>query len=190
MFVLSRTQTELSVKLEPAFHDVPQGLALLQYEPREVSVLLRGNERLLRQLSPGDIRLSISLKGLKEGRNFMPLKDAYVQRPGFLRVEGLSPSGIWVELRPVGRRLLPVRADIRGSPQEGFMIERIEVSPGEVMVEAFQEELAGFNSVLTETLDISRASQSVVETLRVVKPPRALRIQPQEVVVKVVIRKR
>lgn len=106
-FILFRNQAEINVDIKPVFNNVPEGMIVAQIRPEVISVTIRGNSRLLKQLKSTDIQFRIDLKNAAPGRVFVPANSERLKLPQHLGLVGVTPSGVWVVLEKTAQKGAP-----------------------------------------------------------------------------------
>lgn len=187
MFVISRGQTDISLEVQVGFRDIPTGLQLAGGKSRTVTVGIRGHERFIKELNPGDVHVYVDMGGLKRGVHQLRIRSRNVRLPSPLRVVSVTPSSLNVQLEESLKKTVPVRAVVAGRPGEGFKAVSVEVMPPEVVVEGVVSEVRRIKAVETVPVDVTSASDTVVREARVVKPGGSMSTEPDSVTVKVVI---
>jgi YbbR domain-containing protein len=189
-FVLLRTQSEISMEIEPEIRNLPEDYCLMEKKPASVTVVVRGNERLLARLKPSDVRLSVSMPEPKEGRMSVPVSAGDVKLPPHTGLVSMSPSEVRVSLaRRIGLVKLPVKPSVTGRPAKGYAVDRIEVSPESVEVRCLREEFRSLASLSTSPIDVSGAENDITEDAAVISPDRTAMVEPEQVTVKIRLRK-
>ncbi|MDA8172209.1 MAG: CdaR family protein [Nitrospiraceae bacterium] len=189
-FVQFRGQTEMTVEVEPEFSKLPAALAVAEKRPNAIDVTLKGNELVLKRLKPGDIRIPLQLKDMETGRIFIPLAKSDVYTPPHISVVSVSPSGIWLYIEHKASVILPVEPDIKGRPAPGFTVYEVQTTPDRAEAEGPKETLSRLDSLKTEPIDISGASDSLDKDVDIKIPDDIDKVEPRQVGVKVVIRRK
>ncbi|MDI6745172.1 MAG: CdaR family protein, partial [Thermodesulfovibrionales bacterium] len=60
-FVISKGQSEISFDVPVELKNIPPGLESVKYGTKNVSVSLKGQDRLLRNIKPSDVRVHVDL---------------------------------------------------------------------------------------------------------------------------------
>lgn len=186
-FVLFRSQVEVSMEVTPTFKQAPEALSVVEVNPEAVTVLLKGNERILGRLRPSDIKLVLNLKEGERGKTFIPIERDDIKTPPHVSPVSYKPTGIWVVLESTVKLTLPVRPDILGQPGQGYAVERIEVMPDMVEVEGAGEEMKS-SHLTTEPIDISGLTATLAKDVRI-KAPAGAALKPEQVKVRITIRR-
>lgn len=186
MFVISRGQSELSLEVPVVYRDLPTGLQVAGAE-KTVTLVVRGHERFIRNLSPEDIHVSVNVADLKKGIHPYRVTRSDVKLPAALRVVSIFPSAINVQAEETLKKRVHVTPVVTGTPLEGFRRGMVEVVPEEVMVEGMVNEVRRLQSLETEPVDVSSASATVVAEAKIRKPGGSVLPEVNTVTVRVVI---
>lgn len=187
MFVMSRGQSSVSLEVPVVFQNVPPGLQVSGEKSRTVTVEVRGHERFIRDLRPGDVHVSLDMEGLKKGIRQYRITRANVKHPSTLRVVSISPSSLNVHAEETLKKTVRIMPVIAGEPLKGFRTSAVEVVPAEATVEGLVNEMRRMNTLETEPVDISSASETVVTEAKILKPDTSIKTDIEAVTVRVVI---
>ena len=189
-FVLFRGQAEISMDMEPQLTNLPADLTVAEKKPEVLSVLLKGNELVLKRLKPSDIKIPLELKEMETGRFFVPVDRQDVRTPPHISVVSVSPDGVWVYLEKRASAMLPVKPEIMGRPTRGFSISSISIAPDKAEVRGPRETVGKIEALKTEPIDISGINDTLEKDIAIKVPEDVERVIPGEVRVKIVIRRK
>lgn len=186
-FVISRGQSGVSMEVPVQFRDVPVGLTLSGKSDQSVTITLKGHDKVLRELRPEEVTVSMSVSGLKMGTNNVPLAAAKVDVPSTLRVASIKPSALTLFAEETIRKSVPIKVVISGLPLEGYTTRYIEVQPSVVNIEGVKSQVKDLKVIYTEPVEISGAKSNVNETVKLSMDGKAISADTLLVDVKVVI---
>ena len=69
-FVISKGQSEISIDVPMELKNIPQGLESIKQGVKSVNVSLKGQDRILRNMKPSDVRVHVDLSKAKKGREY------------------------------------------------------------------------------------------------------------------------
>lgn len=188
-FVNTMGRAEVSMEAKVNFRNIPEGMTPIRQDTDTLRLRVEGHERVLKNIRPSDVRVTIDLGKARERENKVEIKSGDIELPAMLRLKDIEPSSLKVYLEKNIVKTLPVRPSVTGSPKRGFTINRIEVVPKEVMAEGAKSEMRRLLFLDTSPLDITGASETVVEEANVEKGSLDILVNPAVVTVKVVILK-
>ncbi|HPQ81808.1 MAG TPA: diadenylate cyclase [bacterium] len=91
-------QRDFMVPIE--YSNMPAELAIGRVHPRELTVTLMGDERAFRIFSPEDLKVTVDLSMVREGRQRISIKKGAISRvPRNFRVDSVRPSEIDITLK-------------------------------------------------------------------------------------------
>ncbi len=189
-FVLFRGQVEVTMDVEPQFSKIPAELTVAEKKPETVTVLLKGNEFVLKRLRPSDIKLPIELKEAETGRSFVHVDRKDIKTPPHVSVVSVSPDGVWVYLERRASAMLPVKPDVKGRPARGFIVYKIQAAPDKAEVQGPKDTLDKLDSLRTDPIDINGVNGTLEKDSAIKVPEDIERITPGEVRVKIEIRRK
>lgn len=119
--------------------------------PETVRVKVRGPRTLIIGLTNKDIKSSIDLKGLADGRNSQKVNTAI---PASLELVEVSPEKINFQLDTVASREIPVEGKIIGKPAPGYVVGKVAYSSPTVIVKG-PSQVLGTIAKVSASVDVS-----------------------------------
>jgi len=147
-----------------------------------VNIRVKGSRAALRSLSVADIEYLVDLSGAKAGVTQHEVDAESVKLPRGGDIVSRSPSTIDFTLEPRGTKAVKVRVDLAGEPAPGFKIGAVEVEPLRVRITGPRREVVRLSEVVTETIDLSGATESLERTVRPVLSASHVRQADEEAI--------
>ena len=160
-FVIARGQSTVWLDVPVQFMDIPAGLVITDASSITVRVSVSGHERFISGLAPSDIEVKTSLDKIKKGAHVHVVRRDDITLPGALKVSGLSPSVLHLQVVETRNKSIPIRAEVTGLPAEGYAVREIKVQPESVRLEGTRDALKNMELVSTKPVDISGAMGNV-----------------------------
>jgi YbbR domain-containing protein len=152
-----------------------------------VSLNIKGQERIIRNMRPSDIRVFIDLSKAKTGEGAYSINKNTIKLPPTVTVTNISPSYVKVLLEESVTKTVQVRPVIVGTPENGFYVKSISVIPENVVIEGAKSKVTTVAKVRTETLDITGFKETFNQDLELDTTGTNIRTKTKDVRVKVVI---
>src|SRR5512135_823026 len=165
LFVTSRGQSEMSLEIPVEFKDVPVGLGIVSASSKTVNVTIRGQERIMKNIRPTDLRVFIDLAKAKKGEGSFHINKDDVRLPYAMSVMNVEPSLLKVKLDETVTKLVTVNPVIAGTPGKGFYIKSVVVEPKSIVIQGLKTEVRKINEIRTETMDISDIDETATQEL-------------------------
>ena len=159
---------ERSVDIPVVFDGVPESLVITGQSVDAVNVRVLGSRAALRNVSPTKLEYRIDISSAKPGPAIYEVDASNVDQdlPRGARVVSRSPASIEVNFETRGRKSLQVRPDLEGEPAEGFMVALVEIDPPRVWVTGARSHVLRLSEVVTETIELSGAEESIEREVR------------------------
>ena len=186
-FVTSRGQSEISIDVSLEFKNIPQGLELVNYSAKEISLSVKGQERLIRSIKPSDIQAYIDLGKTKKGESVYYITRDDIKLPRAIDVINISPSSVKVITEETATKTVRVRPVVVGEPERGYFVKSVEVAPQTLVIEGIRSEVGKINIIRTEPLDITGSNESVTQDVKLDLISSNIRSKTAVVKVKVAI---
>lgn len=173
---------------------VDDGWAILDRSAQNVDVTFRGAQEDVRNLNASQVKVVVDLRGkTREGTLTIRLKPKNVSGSGVARPIAIRPDEIVLSLDQQAEKTVPVKADLQGSPPDGFEVESLACTPATVKLTGPQKRLAEVDSLRTAPVDIEGRTRSFKKLKVAVLPPSenwVAKMEPETVAVEIGIAER
>jgi YbbR domain-containing protein len=166
-FVTSRGQSEMSLEITPEFKNVPVALGIVNSSVKTVVVTIRGQERLMKNVKPSDVRVFVDLGKAKKGEGTYYLNTNDIKLPYAMTVTNVSPISLRIRLDETISKAVTVVPAIAGAPEKGFYVKSVVVEPSSVVIQGLKNEVRKTNELRTEALDISGLKETATQELNI-----------------------
>lgn len=187
LFVTSRGQSEIYLDVPIEFKDIPPGLEIVSQSVKVVSLNMRGQERLLKNIKPYDISVSLDLSKAKPGESTYYVQQEDMRLPRAVTVTNINPSSVKVVTEETVRKTVRVIPILNGEPERGFSVKSVSVLPPSIDIEGIRREVSRTNTLKTEPLDVTGVNETFAQDLRLDMTGRNVRTRTATVTVQVVI---
>ncbi len=155
----------------------PEGLAVTQRAPARIHVTVAGRRTAIRRLRRADLELEVDLSDAGPGVQTLDFVGRSIRGlPEGLRVRGLTPSSVQVELEPVERAERPVRVVTAGRLDDGYKLLAIDVQPERVTVEGPASAVERLESVPTEPIPLAGLTRTTEREVGLAVEERGVRV--------------
>ena len=187
LFVTSRGQSEISIDVALEFKNIPSGLEMVNHSMKTISLSIKGQERLIKNIKPSDIMVSVDLSKARKGEGIYYINREDIKLPHAITVTNINPSSVKVMTEETVSKTVKVSPVITGEPERGFYIKSVDVVPQYVVIEGTRSEIIKVGNIKTEPLDITGFNESFSQDLKLDLTGRNIRSKINNVIVKVVI---
>jgi YbbR domain-containing protein len=186
-FVTSRGQTEMSIQVPLEFKDVPVGLGIVNTSAKSVNITIKGQERIMRSIKPGDIRVFVDLAKARKGEGSFHVNNDDIKLPYAMAVMNVDPSIVRVKMEEAISKTVAVRPVLMGAPEKGYEIRAVEVVPRSMVIQGLRSEVRKVNEIKTEAMDISGIDVTTTQELNVDTGGANIKMDKERVAVTVVV---
>jgi len=187
IFVTSRGQAEMSIDVPLEFKDIPVGLEMVNHNIKVVTLTIKGQEGLIKNLKPSDVRVSIDLSKAKKGEGLYYIHRDDIRIPHGLTVTSIEPSVVKVMTAETVTKTVRVVPVVAGEPEKGYHIKSVEVAPQTVIIEGIRSEISRISTLKTEPVDVMGVNETVTQDAKLDTAGRNVRSKTTVVSVRVVI---
>ena len=145
-------------------------LLLVGGQTERVEVRIRAPRLALSALDPKTVQARIDLSGAEAGGHVIPLTRRNFALPVGAEVVQTDPSVVRVKLEPIRRVAVPVKAELRGRPPDGYLLTQVTVQPPTVEVEGAESIVTALRSIPTEPIDLSSVSTNETRAVKPILP--------------------
>jgi len=147
---------EESIDLPIELQGVPESLVVVDQSALEVNLRIKGSRAALRGARRDLKSYPISLEGIEANMEArFPVTREGLLLPRGAEVVARSPSTVLIHTEQVVRKKVPVRADVVGTPPEGYRLVKVNVEPRQVVLAGARSSIRRLREVLTERVDVS-----------------------------------
>lgn len=186
-FITYKGQSEMIVEASLEYKNIPRGLEISRQNIKKVNLNIRGHERLIKNLSPSEIRIIIDLSTAKHGDNIFYFDKDNVTIPKAIKVLRIEPTFVKVTLDEYVSKTLPVKALLVGSPEKGYVVESIKITPPTVTIEGSKTEVSTVRLIKTEPIEISGLDSNITINARLSNNGKNIKIEPSEANISITI---
>ena len=166
---------------------VPEDLILTARSSDAVDIRVRGSRGALRRV-PADLEYEVDLADAKPGSVSREVDLTALDVGRGAQIVSRSPTQLEFTLERKLSRRLGVKAQVVGRPADGFLIRDVRTTPRRLLVTGAESELLRLGELLTETIDVTGANQTIERPAKIVAlGPHAWLEPNQELTVRVEI---
>jgi YbbR domain-containing protein len=177
-YVNSRGGAEMDIAAALELKNVPPRLVVVGDMMDEVTVRVKGRDRILQEIASTPIRAVLDLTDAREGEHFYILDPATIAVPANLQITRVSPQRILVHLEQRLRKEVPVSVSVYGKPPPGYLIGRMEADPASVTVEGPRSIVDPLSQLVTEPIDVTGARKTFVHEAKLNLLGKEIQVEP------------
>jgi len=181
-----RTETirrDLVIPVE--YRNLSHMLTIEEPKRKVVSVTLSGLERAFDLLEPRTLKVSFDMTQIKPGQQSLVVTRQDVRFPANLVLERIEPSTLKLFITELIQLNVPVQVETSGSVPKTIRLEKITVIPQKVKVIASPNVKDEAIKIFTESIDLTKVTESITLTPKLVVPTDIRFLNGKEPVVKV-----
>jgi len=187
IFVTSRGQSEMAIDVPLEFKDIPAGLEMVTSSEKTISLNIKGQERLIRNVKSSDIRVYVDLSKAKKGEGIYYISREDIKLPRSITITSINPLSVKVVTEETVTKTVRVLPIVFGEPERGYYMKSVEVIPQNVVIEGIWSEVRKVSTLKTESLDLTGYNASFSQALKIDLTGKNIRLKVNEVTVKVII---
>ncbi len=121
--------TIISLEVPVEYTGSKQEMILLDTSVKTISLNLNGSGTLLKNLTPGNVKVTIDLSNGELGRNIFYIANENISLPPGVFLRNATPPSIDVILDKPAKKNVPVQADWKGKQSGDILISRVSFKP-------------------------------------------------------------
>jgi YbbR domain-containing protein len=140
----------------------PANMVAANEVPDRIAFRLSGPKAFLRAvLDRRDEPIRVNLANAKPGLVTYRFFSDNIRLPIGVKVLSINPTAILIKLEPIKEREVPVRAELRGIPPEGYRIVSTTIKPDMVRIKGAESRVDAVSELTTSPVDVSNIRQSL-----------------------------
>lgn len=153
------SEKTLTIPLETL--NLPPDMELVEKPDTMVDVIIRAPNRLINEITPGNVFAKLNLERAEVFQQEYPLNETMISIPPGAEVVRISPNKVRLKLEHTREALLDVVPNIIGSPKEGYRIVKVDVSPPRILVKGAESKVREKDKVSTSPINIAEISTTL-----------------------------
>jgi YbbR domain-containing protein len=144
-------EVEINVPIE--FRNLPDKLEIDSANFTEAQVRVRGPERVIHQIGPGDVRAEVDLANVQPGERTFDLTARHVHVPQDLEVVQIIPGQFHLSFDSRDTRMVEVRPRVTGNFASGLRVAQVIADPASIMVMGPRRRVETLEAAGTDPVD-------------------------------------
>ena len=138
----------------------PSELVVSNDLPDKISFRLSGPKAFLRSvLDRREEPVRVNLAGAKAGLVTYRFFSDNIRVPIGVKVLSINPTAILIKLETVKHKEVPVRAELAGTPPDGYKIKQVKLRPETVKIKGAESRVDSIAELKTTPIDVSEMRQ-------------------------------
>lgn len=154
-FFAGEKESLISFTTPIEFRNFPRNYELLSISADRAEIQISGSRRLLLQLKPDQIGLSLDMGDIKTGKNTFSLTRKNFSMPPGLDVMKISPNELTIAMEEKKNKSVPVLPQWRGELPAGKKLLSHKVLPESIVVTGTPSALKKITAIKTSPIDLS-----------------------------------
>jgi YbbR domain-containing protein len=171
-----KTSSEKTLTIPLETYNIPAEMELVQKPAQTIDVTVRAPNRLINQISAANVYAVLNLERASVFQEEYPLNSEMISVPPGAKIVRISPNKVNLKLERTSELLMDVIPNLIGKLQEGYRLEKIDVSPAQVQVKGPESKVRTKEKVRTSPIDISGLTQSIEIEADLILPRPELRL--------------
>jgi len=186
--VASAPPAEIEMRVPIEFRNLPENLEIDSASFTEAQVRLRGPERVLHSIAPGDVRAEVDLSNVQAGERTFDLTSRQVHLPYDVEVEQIIPGQFHLSFDIRETRTVEVHPRVTGNFAYGLRVAQVLADPSTITVVGPRRRVDALEAATTDPVDASGTISQASFTSQVfVSDPLVQVIHPAPVRVTVIM---
>lgn len=177
-FFAGEKESVISYTLPIEFRNLPKNIELLKISAEKAEVQISGSRRILLQLKPEQVGLSLNLENSEPGKNVFPLTSKNLFIPPGLKIIKVKPDKIAVVMEATGTKLIHIAPEFVGNLPQGKELISYKMTPNQVTIIGAPSVLKGISSMKTEPISLTEINESSTIQAGIMVSPPSLKLSP------------
>ena len=155
-----KTYSEKTLKIPIEIINVSPNLEVVNLQPEELRVSLKGTANLISEIRPENMAIKIDLKNINESSKLNYFAEDYLEIPQGIQIISLHPKMIEVYVEEFDTKEVPVKIRFRGQLKDTLKLKEAKVIPDRVTIIGFKSQLSDITMVMTEEVNLNEIEES------------------------------
>lgn len=179
----------ISVNAPIILENIGEDVVVTQKNPLLAVVKLEAKGRDFLKERNKRVFFKIDAVGIGIGKKKIKLTTSNLNSPPSISVKNIEPEYLELTIDELGRKLVMVEVLVKGKPEKGFSLAKIECNERVYLIGP-KEEISLISKVNTESLSLANLRDSVTKRVKVIAPDiENMKVKPESVSVFVKIEK-
>lgn len=178
LFFAGEKESLISYTAPIEFRNFPKNYELLSLSADKAEIQISGSRRLLLQLKPDQIGLSLNMENIKSGKNAFSLTKKNLSIPPGLEVIKINPNELTIEMVEKITKSVLVIPEWTGDLPEGHKIISYKVFPDQIVVIGTPSSLKKISSIKTEPIDLTSITKGETVEANIVMGGTSVKLSP------------
>lgn len=161
LFVTSKGQTEVAMNVPVEYTNIPSGIEISRNMVKSVNIVVRGHESILKNIKQENLRVFLNVGRAKKGEAVFPVGNNDLKLPSAISVVSVQPPAVKIFFEETASRKAVIKPAITGTPEDGYYVRSIDVSPAEIFIEGAKSEVRKTGVLKTEQIDINGLAEDL-----------------------------
>jgi len=164
---------EVEMKVPIEFHNLPENLEIDSANFTEAQIRVRGPERVIHRLQPGDVRAEIDLAMVRVGERTFDLTSHNVSLPQDLQVVQIIPGQFRLSFDMRATRTVEVHPRVTPTVVEG---RQVAVNPSTIIITGPRRRVEAVREAMTDVVDASGVMDRATFTTQAYVPDPLIQV--------------
>ncbi|MBN2399066.1 MAG: hypothetical protein JXI33_01860 [Candidatus Aminicenantes bacterium] len=155
-----KTYSEKTLKIPVEITHVSPSLEVVNLQPEEAHVSLKGSANLIAKMRPESMAIKIDLKNITESGKLNYFAEDYLKIPDGIQIISLHPKMIEVYVEEFNTKEIPVKIRFRGQLKKNLKMKEYKIIPDRVTIIGYKSQLSDITAVFTEEVDLNEIEAS------------------------------
>jgi diadenylate cyclase len=152
--------TIITLEVPVEYTGSSQDMILLNPSVKTVSLSLNGSGTLLKNIIPGNVKVTIDLSNREIGKNLCPITSDNISLPPGVFLRNTTPSSIDVVLDRYSKKNVPIQVDWKGKKSEDILISSVSFKPSIAILTGPSLLLDEISTVYTDKVPLENIMES------------------------------
>lgn len=162
--------TEKTYKVPLNILNIPENTLIEDYSPKEIAITVSGRgERIFEGIDGNDFKITLDAAKLESGVNKKNIEKKSILVPTNLTLVKFEPEAVLLTSTKFKTANVPIAVKVTGELQEEIELKSIVSNPEGIEI-LVPEDVEEPKEIITETIDISNLTESVIIPIQLVLP--------------------
>lgn len=171
-------QMESQFFIPLSYVNLPKELEMVSQPLQSISIAVTYEGRHAAEINPTLFQANLDLAGASEGKNVITIEKNQIKGPGEAKVVRINPSSVEIEFDKRMEKVLDINPVLVGEPSPGYVIQKVIMEPGQVLVHGPASKLKELSQLETKGINVDELNTTIEMVATVLYPPGIQPVPP------------
>ena len=171
--------TEMQFFVAISYINLPKNMEFIESPPQSVSLFVSIPNSEVGELNPAQFQVQVDLSNAEPGDNNITIRRNEILAPKTAVINKINPETLDLVLEEGIEKLVDIKPVFQGQLGEGYVVEKVELNPAQVLVRGPKSQLEAMVQIETKAINIEGLTGQVDMLIKPIFPQGITLVEPK-----------